>query len=553
MESSEQKDAAFVHWVVAGAFSAAPAGRRFVVTPETLAQHMAEAKLTRVVSVKDRLGSGDKRTFELAFDHPRAFNAAELTAKIPALAALKSLAEDLGSNDVSRRPLPEAIRQRITDAVGSGKLLEAAEAALAPAGAAPPPAAAPAAEPAAPAATASVEEILEQKKTAPATTSAVDSFVRAVRAGGGGSKSVTPSGVARTIRNLVEEAVFGTANDILSEPTVARWEGAWRGLKLLVDQCPPSSGIAVEVVDVASTELPDAAFAEGGDDEANRPDAYFLVDAVDEVARLTEIASAAEGALAPFVVSITPAFFGAATSDELRTRTEAEDGGVPDGWASLRADESSRWLCVLHNPFVVASEGSGAARRVAFGSPVFALATMLSASYRETGAFARIRGSDGALKAPGTWDLPAGKDAGTMVPTQGFCSINLQSRLAGLGVLGLGSGKNADKIMLSTAPTARHSADAVGLPAQILTGRIVRFGQWVRDQIPQGAAAEDVKALFEQAASVFLFPGLQEGAGLRAEVGKGADGKPAVLIQAAVKPQFAGSPFQMAFELPLKS
>ncbi|MCC7540824.1 MAG: type VI secretion system contractile sheath large subunit [Deltaproteobacteria bacterium] len=553
MESTEQKDAALVHWVVAGTFSPAPSGRRFAVTPDDLHTHMAAAGLRKSVTVADRLGAADTRTFDVVFDKPKSFAVGELVASIPALAALRALAEDLGSNDVNQRPLPDAIRQRISDAVGPGKILSAVEALLSPA-----PAAAAKAEPAkaeeaaAPAPAASVDEILDTKKTAPATTTAVDSFVRAVRSGGAGSKSVTPSAAARGARNLIEEAVFRTANEILAEPSVARWESAWRGLKMLVDQCGVNAGMTVEVVDTDAAALPDAVFEGADPDASNQPDAYFIVDAIDDVERLTALAQAAEGALAPFVVAVSPSFFGAADAHEIARKIEHDASSLPETYGELRGDEASRWLCLVANRVVVASEGIGATKRVAFGSPVTALAAMLAASYRDTGAFGRIRGSDGAFKAGGTWELPSGRDAGTSLPTEAFCSINLQNRLAELGVLGIGSAKNADKVVLSIAPTVRSSPDAASLPGQILTGRVVRFGQWVRDQIPEGASAEDVKALFEQAASVFLFPSLQDGAALRAQVGKGADGKPAVQIACAVSPKFAGSPFHMEFELPLK-
>ncbi len=119
--------------------------------------------------------------------------------------------------------------------------------------------------------------------------------------------------------------------------------------------------------------------------------------------------------------------------------------------------------------------------------------------------------------------------------------------------MGLGSGRNSDKVALSAAHTLRGAADAVPLPAQILTGRIVRFALWVREQLPPGAGAKDIKTLFESAAQVLLFGGLQEGAGLQATVVDDEKTKTrSVRVQADVKPAYAGLPFHMEFMLPLK-
>jgi type VI secretion system protein ImpC len=225
---------------------------------------------------------------------------------------------------------------------------------------------------------------------------------------------------------------------------------------------------------------------------------------------------------------------------------------MPEGWDELRADDSSRWLCTVANRAVVAREGVGAAKRVAFTSPGLALAAMLAASFRETRSFARILGAAGSLEAPASWELPAGRDAGTSVPTEAFFSMRTQGALAKLGVLGIGSGRNTTKLMLSEMPMMRASKDAAPLSAQILTGRIARFAQWVRSQVPSGASDAETASLFEEAAKVFLFAGLEEGqASLRAGVGKSDAGARVVEIACRLPAPLAGVPFQMAFQLPL--
>jgi hypothetical protein len=96
----------------------------------------------------------------------------------------------------------------------------------------------------------------------------------------------------------------------------------------------------------------------------------------------------------------------------------------------------------------------------------------------------------------------------------------------------------------------RGSNDVFELPAQILTGRLVRFGRWVADQVPAGSTRDEVVRLFKDAATVFLFPGLSSGAELHAGV-IDEDGTVAARLVASVSPRLAGTPFEVGFDLPL--
>lgn len=187
-----------------------------------------------------------------------------------------------------------------------------------------------------------------------------------------------------------------------------------------------------------------------------------------------------------------------------------------------------------------------------FASPVFVIAAMLAASFRHTGGFARVMGKDGSLKAPGLHEVTKGREAGSTIPTAAFLSIKAQTELAELGIIGLGSGRNTDMVALSAIPTLRGSNDSVPLPAQILTGRLVRFATWVVDQVPAGTPRDQVAKLFTDAATVFLFPGLApDVARLDAAVVDGQDG-PAIRMVATVSPRLASIPFEVGFDLPLR-
>jgi hypothetical protein len=285
-------------------------------------------------------------------------------------------------------------------------------------------------------------------------------------------------------------------------------------------------------------------------DAFERPDAVFAVDRLADVAGLQSLGELAETLHSPLVTAL-PAELVPDGEGATLAKWIAEPGEISEAWAALRQDETSRWLSVTANRPVFASDGAGAHRRTVFGSPVFALAALIAYSYRETGTFGRVYGTTGSLKGPALWEVPSGRNAGTSLPVEVFASLESQGKLTTLGLVALGSGRNSDKIALSAAPTLRRSTDAVPLPAQILTGRVVRFAQWVRGQIPPGAGDDEISALFKQAAEVFLFPSAQMGSLDAKAVDIG--GRKTVAIGAQVRGDAASgvTPFQIAFTLGL--
>lgn len=546
--STDDKTGVRVRWLVAGAFTAKPTGRRFTVSPNSFAPTLEAAALKVDATVPDRLGDGAKRSYPVSFASLKAFQASEVIASVPALAGLSALGASLAQTDATKRPDPVTAVARVIELVGDGKLASALKAKLNVTTPAPAPAPAPAAAPA----STTLDSLLSADSTPvapPSAGTAVSSFLKAMR---GPSTAATQPAAGRGARDVIEAEVFGTAVDILRSPEGSALESAWRGLKLLVDQCPENAGIGVEVLDVDAAGALDAiraALPEVPEDEA--PDAIFVFDAVDDPARLQELANLGADNDIPVVAGVTSALFGQKDPHAVSARIEDDDGSLPAAWKDLRADEASRWLAVVSNRPVLRTEGTGAARRVVFGSPVAALGAMLSASYHKSGAFARIVGPQGALKAAGSYELPSGRDAGNLVPTETFYSIRAQSRLAELGIIGLGSGRNSDAIILSSMPTARRGDDVVPLSAQVLTGRVVRFARWVLAQLPPGAEEPEVKLLFEQAAAVFLFPTAQEAARLEAQVVTQGEQR-SVVLSVSARADLAGIPFHLAFGLPLK-
>jgi hypothetical protein len=521
-----------VRFRIAAAVSRAPSGARFVLSSDQWAERFRLALAELSVEVPDRLGPSGKRRFVLS---PRSLSDLTLAGVIKGDATLTKLAEL-----AKKAPNADAWLRELESIAGDGALLAACRGVLAPATAASQP------EPQSSGdAVDALFEKAEVAKTKP-STAAVDMFVKAMRPGG--TSQAAPQSAGRAARDLLERAVFETAADVLAEPTVARLESAWRALRWIVEHTPAAAGIALEIIDVQPAGAFAALQAVPHAEDFEDPDLFVLADPVE--ADLAALAAWAENESAPCVAAIGRSH-AALDPDALLLRIGVKDVATVTEeareWHTRRVSESSRWLSVVYGDVVVHQEGAGAYERSVFASPAFGLVAMLCASYTATGSFARIAGQSGQLRAPGTHTI---KGQDVAVPTRHFTSIRAQSELAAMGVLALGSPRNSDRLALSHAPTHRASRDAVPLPAQLWTGRIVRFAQWVRGQLPPSSGSDEAREIFEQAGTIFLFPGTGKAAKVTAEITE-KDGKRQLLVGARMDGTLAMVPLDIEFALPL--
>jgi hypothetical protein len=507
-------------WVVAQA-RPSPTGKRFLLSSERFAAELAAATSGVKVSVPDRLGNLPERTFEISFGKLRVFQVSEIASAVPLLRSLKGLVADA--------PPADRFTSRLKELVGDGPLLDAVTAALS---------GAPAPAPAAPAGALTPEAVLGDLSTKSTASSAIDAFVRSGRPAG--APDVKPAaGASARAAAAVDAAIHATARDVLASPAVSRLESLWRSLRLLTEQCPEASRIAVEVLDLSPADAPAALEREMPGDAFDRPDALFIAEPTSDLDLLRRLAELGESYNVPVVADVVPA--AALGRDDLGGDLP-QGAQLPEGWQKLRAEESARWLCAAVNRVALLVEPGHAC----LGSPALAVAAMLAQSFRLTDGFGRAIGRQGELQAPAALK----SDAGYQAPTETWLSSSDQGELASRGLLALGSAKSSDRLVLSSGPTVRGSPDAMPLPGQIVTGRLVRFAQWVRDQLPAGVSAKEVTDLFGEAAQVFLFAGATGMGQIRAELVEGE--RRAVRVSAALPAAHAGSPFEVAFDLPLR-
>jgi len=335
-----------------------------------------------------------------------------------------------------------------------------------------------------------------------------------------------------------QEALFATAGDLLRHPAVARRESAWRGLHWLWTHCPPSAGMDIEVLDAEPHHLLEALGQALDVPPLQRPDACFILDELHDLDTLRQLASLGEQASLPMVVALAPSLLGEG-AQELRS---------PEAWDRLRADESSRWLCAALNPVVMVAEQHGAVRRECFTSPVLAVAALLAASFRDTRTFARLGGPGSQTQAPAVWQ-PQGS---ATVATERCLSLREQERLAARGILAVSGWWDSPTVLLARAPTVYGGRDATLLPAQLLTGRLLRLALELTERIPPSASRDELNELFARAGEAFLSNGQGQACQLHGQVVSTGNGARGMHVRASLKPELAGTHVQLSFILPLR-
>ncbi len=529
-----------LHWLVAAPIHDPPTNRTW-----DLLEALDQLVFTARIDIGPALGAAGALEVELGFSRLRSFSIAGVLAAETPLRGLVALSERLGG-PASRRPVPSEVLDSVAKLAGEGPLWTELSAIFHPPAAPASPAVAPA--PAADAAAASaelVDELLAQAP-APATANRPSAIIDAIVGSNKPAPAPRDTNAARAARDRLDVALADAARAVLDDPKVATREALWRSLKLLHEHSPRAPSPKVTVLDCDHAGLLTALDNFADDEPMDRPDLVVVAAPVHELDGLPGLAARAADLMVPVVVSLEPAALGRTQLSELVELAETP-GAVDASWQAVRGDDNSRWLAAVVNPITLANDGRGAQQRTIFGAPALALAALLSASQRDTNGLASLA-RPGTVRSPSAWDPGVGRDAGTLVPTQRFASLTSQSRLASLGLISLGSPRGGDSVVVAACPTVYAGDDAVSLPAQVLTGRIVRFAVWATGQIPSGSTAVEIQSTLSEAAGAILFPDLSpEAASLRALVENDQ-----VLIHASVHPAIAGARLDIEFALPLR-
>ena len=472
-----------LRWLLAVPLTTSPSGR--VVPLADVFEHMP---IAAELDLGPAIGADGPRSAVVQFARLRSFSRAAVLAAAPLLVSLQALAQRIAADPGTA---PADVLASAAGLVGTGPLYTELAAIFAEKPPAP-------SEPAAPAAPIGdtrslVDELLDRATMSAAAVdrpaSIIDAIVRSDRP----RRDARASTAAQAARERILAAADRGADAALADPGVRAREAAWRDLKLVNDQCANRKGLVASVLD-GDAEVVEAYLGGLADEDAMaRPDVMFVAGLRRDVAGLAELAELAADAMVPVVVSVAAEALGRPGLAEL-VDVGADD--VAPAWTELRADPNTRWLAAVVNPVLHVREGA----RTVTGDPALCLAAMIAASHRDSGGLASL-GRAGAFPAP----LASGDavpDAELPAPTEALAVTRTQARLARHGLICLGSPRTGESLVVAACPLV-HAADDVGsLPAQILTGRIVRFALWVRAQIPAGAPAQAVRRLFAEASDV---------------------------------------------------
>jgi hypothetical protein len=502
------------------------------------------------VEIPNGLGTTQGRHVKLEFQRPRDFRLPELVKQVDPLGRLWDLADE-----VERGGKVESVLAKVRATVGEGELVRAIQQLL-DGGAVPAPAPAPApASAPAPAASApapagsALDAIFGKADVAPAPSadaasaakSGLDAFIGAMRSKSEAKASVSKPAeraMAKQVADLLRRAAESTALDLMAAPAVATLESSWRGLRMVISDAPGSGDLAIDLVDTGEDGLVSRLHPRLDVAPMDRPDAVFVALPVASLDTLRALAELGARSFVPIIVEVPDAV----TGTWLEDRTELP--AVPEAWTELRQLPASQWLCAASNGVVLANEEVGGTRRIVFGSPVWGLAAMLSASVGQTGGPGHVFGRAGALVSPASYEIGP-HSPGQTIATQRLASVDQQRALAERGVLVLGSERGSDRLRLAAAPTVHAGSDDLQLPGRILAGRAARFTQAVRDELPPHATDQEVAARLAEASTNFL-PRSPRGA-VALQVRTDERGK--LAVEASISAVLAGASFEFSSDL----
>ncbi|MEX1362835.1 MAG: type VI secretion system contractile sheath small subunit [Nannocystaceae bacterium] len=547
-----------LRWLVAAPFSAVPAGRVQLASGERFGNLMAKVSPQATVEIPDGLGRDATRTVTLGFERPRDFRLVEVIKRVDALSRLTKTAKQLASD----ADFDAALRQ-LRATVGDGELVQAVEqvASGQPAAAPSPPSSTSTSTPAAAPApkdpessSGSAIDAIFSKAEVPsgptpgdvttAAKSGLDAFIGAMRQARSSTtkapvKSASQAARAREAAQLIRRAAEATAIDLLATPAIATLESAWRGFRMVISSSPGAEELLVDMMDTDTSRLLADLEAHLAAEPLDRPDVVFVAVPIASTELLQALAALGERSSVPIVAEVPYDTSGA----ELDDRTDQPP--MPDAWAELRSLTSTQWLCAASNAIVLANEEADGTHRIVFGSPVWGLASMLSASVGQTGGPGQVFGRAGALVAPASY-LPSGKQDGHGIATERTVSVDRQRALADRGVLALGSERGTDRLRLAAAPMVHTGGDDdLQLPGRLLAGRTSRLVQAVRNELPPQATNQEVAARLADASTNFLPRGPRGAVAL--EVRTDADGN--LQVAASIGAGLAGAAFKFSSDL----
>jgi type VI secretion system ImpC/EvpB family protein/type VI secretion system ImpB/VipA family protein len=363
--------------------------------------------------------------------------------------------------------------------------------------------------------------------------------------GSGPSGGQSKPGKAREIILELDKILSSGVERILHHPEFRRLESLWRGLKFLVDRTDFREPISIEIRVCSKEDLPDSLItfvnqieSQGGLDS----DVVVLIacefdKSPKDIKVLRQLAETAENLQVPVISSVGLSFFGFESARDFERSSFL--GAIFNQkeyakWRSLREAESSRWLTLLFNRFLLRypygrdrirvkafdfTETLPASPTAAYlwGNPVWGIASLLTKQFAATGNCLDFTGWQRGL----IQDIPIREvqiQSGVVVqcPLEVNISEDSLADLTKGGIAVLVSRINTDSAAVLSAPTVhlperysdeeetRRTRLRASLPYQLFVSRIVVCAQRLAGSIVPGLAPDTAGTLIKEILAGFV-------------------------------------------------
>ena len=319
--------------------------------------------------------------------------------------------------------------------------------------------------------------------------SMLDHFISLITAGSTTGTPIDTRFAGQIIADL-DDQLSAQVNEVLHHAEFRRLEAVWRGLKFLVDRTDfrePITPITIEVLNTTKNGLLETFSKKVFEPEYEKlqdvPVSVILVDyefdrSLHDIELLKDLAVKAEMMQTPIISSVGPTFFGI---DSISGFASLPYPGnlfqQPEyiKWDSFRKGGSSRWVSLVFNRFLMRDlYGAGHThvkgfelkesvsgrhgRDYLWGTPVWAMGSLLTASFAGTGwcnDITGVRGGGGVENLPVyETDTHAGQQ--TRIPLESLISEQMCLDLSENGIIVLTCRLNSDSAVVLYAPTTHR-------------------------------------------------------------------------------------------------
>jgi type VI secretion system protein ImpC len=378
------------------------------------------------------------------------------------------------------------------------------------------------------------------------TTSILDNFLSLITGGNTTGTPIDTLSAGKIISDL-DNQLSAQVNEVLHHPEFRRLEAAWRGLKFLVDRTDFREPIQIEVLNIPKETLLAAfnnrVFEPEYEKVSEVPASVIMAvyefnRSLQDIELLKELALKSEQIQIPLISSAGPGFLG------LDSVSEFDSLPYPGTlfqqpeyikWDSFRKGSSSRWVSLMFNRFLLRDVYGPDHTRVKvfeleesvigwhdkdylWGNPVWAMGSLLSASFARTGwcnDITGLRGGGGVENLP-VYEVRNRSGQQAQIPLEVFISEQMCLDLSDNGIIVLTCRLNSDATVILNAPSAHRperypdpkettvSALMSALPYQIFAGRLSQYVNRIASEIGGSQSPDVIESTFKKAITNFL-------------------------------------------------